>query len=64
MFGLAGHATVVEQAASAAAPAERVTKRVGLAIPAPDVETTTPAAVLKQPAPEALVKSAALAVLS
>ena len=61
MFGLAGHATVVEQAAAAA---ERVTKRVGLAIPAPDVETTAPAAVLKQPAPEALVKSAALAVLS
>lgn len=62
MFGLAGHATVVEQTAAAAA--ERVTKRVGLAIPAPDVEKTAPAAVLKQPAPEALVKSAALAVLS
>ena len=62
MFGLAGHATVVEQTAAAAA--ERVTKRVGLAIPAPDVEKTAPAADLKQPAPEALVKSAALAVLS
>ena len=62
MFGLAGHATVVEQTAAAAA--ERVTKRVGLAIPAPDVEKTAPAAVLKQPAPEALVKSAALTVLS
>ena len=60
MFGLAGHATVVEQAAAV----ERVTKRVGLAIPAPEVEKTAPAAVLKQPAPEALVKSAALAVLS